>query len=149
NNMSLKVTVGMMGVAALAVAGGAYYWLHSRPGAAPSAVSAENATPTAPTVAEPNHAPTTEPEYSPNKQPSGPSGGPAKKDPTSAAPSGLPVAAGEILDFSADVAKVSSVATLRLQTAEKRNFQGKSAWHLQAFAHTQNPLRMVFQLDDQ
>jgi hypothetical protein len=26
---------------------------------------------------------------------------------------------------------------------------GKNAWHLQAFAHTQNPLRMVFELDDQ
>jgi hypothetical protein len=25
----------------------------------------------------------------------------------------------------------------------------KNAWHLQAFAHTQNPLRMVFELDDQ
>ncbi len=28
-------------------------------------------------------------------------------------------------------------------------FTGKNAWHLQAFAHTQNPLRMVFELDDQ
>ena len=61
----------------------------------------------------------------------------------------LPLRAGEILDFSADMAKVSSVATLRLQTSEKRNFQGKAAWHLQAMAHTQNPLRMVFELDDQ
>ena len=26
---------------------------------------------------------------------------------------------------------------------------GKNAWHLQAFAHTENPLRMVFPLDDQ
>jgi Protein of unknown function (DUF3108) len=73
---------------------------------------------------------------------------PARKDPV-AADGGLPLRAGEILEFSADAAKVSNVASLRLQTAEKRNFQGKSAWHLQAFAHTQNPLRMVFELDDQ
>jgi hypothetical protein len=38
---------------------------------------------------------------------------------------------------------------LELQTVEKRNFYGKNAWHLQALAHTQNPLRMVFELDDQ
>jgi hypothetical protein len=62
---------------------------------------------------------------------------------------GLPLRSGEILEFSADLAKVSNVATLRLQTAEKRNFLGKAAWHLQAIAHTQNPLRMVFELDDQ
>ena len=72
----------------------------------------------------------------------------AKKD--AAAPDGgLPLRSGEILEFSADLAKVTNVATLRLQTAEKRNFLGKTAWHLQAIAHTQNPLRMVFELDDQ
>jgi hypothetical protein len=146
--MSLKVTVGMMAVAALAVAGGAYYWLHSRPIAAPSAIAAASDRPPVPTVAEPSHAAATEPENSAKKHPSEPPGAAAKKDPAPT-PSGLPIAAGEILDFTADVAKVSSVATLRLQTAERRNFQGKSAWHLQAFAHTQNPLRMVFQLDDQ
>jgi len=35
------------------------------------------------------------------------------------------------------------------RVAEKRNFLGKNAWHLQAFAHTENPLRMMFALDDQ
>ena len=47
------------------------------------------------------------------------------------------------------MSKLNSVANLRLKVAEKRNFLGKSAWHLQAFAHTENPLRMVFVLDDQ
>jgi hypothetical protein len=56
---------------------------------------------------------------------------------------------GEVLQFVADVAKLSNVANLRLQTLEQRNFYGKSAWHLQALAHTENPLRMVFELDDQ
>ncbi len=36
-----------------------------------------------------------------------------------------------------------------MQVAERRDFFGRPAWHLQAFAHTQNPLRMVFELDDQ
>jgi Protein of unknown function (DUF3108) len=44
---------------------------------------------------------------------------------------------------------VPNVASLRLLVGAHRTFLGKSAWHLQAFAHTQNPLRMVFELDDQ
>lgn len=56
---------------------------------------------------------------------------------------------GEVLDFVADVAKLTNVANLRLRTLEQRNFFGKNAWHLQAIAHTENPLRMVFELDDQ
>jgi hypothetical protein len=60
-----------------------------------------------------------------------------------------PIRAGEIWDFSANVSKLSAVANLKLKVAEKRDFLGKSAWHLQAFAHTENPLRMVFELDDQ
>ena len=60
-----------------------------------------------------------------------------------------PLRAGETWQYSANVSKLSSVANLRLKVAEKRNFLGKSAWHLQAFAHTENPFRMVFALDDQ
>jgi hypothetical protein len=60
-----------------------------------------------------------------------------------------PIRAGETWDFSANVSKLSAVANLKLKVTEKRDFQGKSAWHLQAFAHTENPLRMVFELDDQ
>jgi Protein of unknown function (DUF3108) len=61
----------------------------------------------------------------------------------------LPVHAGEVLEFSANVAKLNNVANLRLQVNGRRDFLGKSVWHLQAFAHTENPLRMVFALDDQ
>jgi len=59
-----------------------------------------------------------------------------------------PIKQGEILDYSANVSKLNNVATLRLQVAARSDFLGKAAWHLQAFAHTQNPLRMVFELDD-
>jgi hypothetical protein len=57
--------------------------------------------------------------------------------------------AGEVLEFAADVAKLNNVANLRLAIVDRQNFFGKSAWHLQAFAHTENPLRMMFELDDQ
>jgi Protein of unknown function (DUF3108) len=66
-----------------------------------------------------------------------------------AADAGSPLRAGETWQYSAIVSKLSSVANLRLKVAEKRNFLGKNAWHLQAFAHTENPFRMVFALDDQ
>jgi hypothetical protein len=66
-----------------------------------------------------------------------------------AADAGSPLRAGETWQYSANVSKLNDVANLRLKVAEKRSFLGKSAWHLQAFAHTENPLRMVFALDDQ
>jgi len=146
--MSFRVKVGIAAVALLALAGGAYYWLHGRSNQPPTAIASEPEKTPAPAAAESSNAPTAGPE-SPAKARAEalPSGAP-KKEPVVPS-SGLPLRAGEILDFTVDVAKVSSVATLRLQTAERRNFQGKSAWHLQAFAHTQNPLRMAFQLDDQ
>lgn len=56
---------------------------------------------------------------------------------------------GESLEYAANVAKVSNVAALQLAVLGRPNFLGKDAWHLQATAHTQNPLRMVMQLDDQ
>jgi Protein of unknown function (DUF3108) len=66
-----------------------------------------------------------------------------------AEPAGLVPPVGEQLDFSGSVAKVKNVATLRLLVNGRKEIAGKDAWHLQAFAHTQNPLRMVFELDDQ
>jgi hypothetical protein len=69
--------------------------------------------------------------------------GPAEKD------TGGPLRAGEVLEYAASVAKLNNVANLRVQVAGRSNFLGKYAWHLQAFVHTENPLRMVFALDDQ
>jgi len=57
---------------------------------------------------------------------------------------------GETLDFSANVPKLNSVvANLRVKVGERKSVAGKDAWHLQAFAHTENPYRMVFELDDE
>ncbi len=77
-----------------------------------------------------------------------PSGKPAS-GPAEPADAGLLLPRGESLEFTAHVAKLSNVAALRLVVGERRSFLGRPAWHLQAFAHTQNPLRMVFELDDQ
>jgi hypothetical protein len=54
-----------------------------------------------------------------------------------------------VLEYTANVSSLTNVANLKLQVGEHRDFLGKSAWHLQAFAHTESPLRMVFELDDQ
>src|ERR1700686_5154095 len=43
---------------------------------------------------------------------------------------------GEVLEFSGSVAKVNSVASLRLVVNGRKTIAGKDAWHLQAFAHT-------------
>lgn len=56
--------------------------------------------------------------------------------------------AGETLAFTAHLAKLTNVAGLRLVAAERSNFLGRKTVHLQAFANTQNPLRMIFELDD-
>jgi Protein of unknown function (DUF3108) len=140
--MSSRVIAGIVSLLALSLAVAVYLLVRPTRIDTPSAIASEN--PPA-TVADP-------PPASDSKSAELAGGDAmtkaAKKD---AVPvdSGLPLRAGEVLDFTADVAKVSNVATLRLQTTEKRNFLGKSAWHLQAIAHTQNPLRMVFELDDQ
>src|SRR5579863_1448292 len=139
--MSLGKTV--VGIAVIAmVAGGAYYFVHER------SARAERTVPAAP-VSGPAEAPA--PPLPSAAITAAPSAAAATKAVPAAdpGPPGLPLKGGEVLDFTADVAKVSNVATLELQTVEKRNFYGRNAWHLQAFAHTQNPLRMVFELDDQ
>lgn len=58
---------------------------------------------------------------------------------------------GETLDYDANVTKLNStVAHLKISAVEKRGASaGNGIWHLQAFAHTENPYRMVFELDDQ
>jgi len=57
---------------------------------------------------------------------------------------------GESLEFAANVPKLNStIANLTLVVLPKQNFAGESAWRFQAFAHTENPYRMVFALDDE
>jgi hypothetical protein len=60
-----------------------------------------------------------------------------------------PLHEGEKLDYTANFSKLSNVATIRLAVTERRDFYGRPAWHLQALAHTINPMRIIFELDDQ
>jgi len=89
-----------------------------------------------------------------NAEPGTPTAAPSvetneKKGRTHAEP-GFTLRPGESLEFAANVTKLNStIANLKIVTAERRNFYGKNSWHLQAFARTENPYRMVFELDDQ
>lgn len=60
-----------------------------------------------------------------------------------------PLHSGETLEYVASIAKLGNVANLKLQVVDHKDFLSKTAWHLQAFAHTENPLRIMFALDDQ
>ncbi len=138
--MSQRATSWIAGLAALGCAAGAFYWLHAR-GEQPVRATA----PAEPLVAR-------ETSLAEKRALGVAAASRSKADAKKAAsPAGAEplVRAGEVLDYTANVSKLNNVANLRLQVAERRDFLGKSAWHLQAFAHTENPLRMVFELDDQ
>jgi len=75
---------------------------------------------------------------------------PANGKGANSAAMGFQPRSGETLDFSANVPKLNStVANLRVKVGERQSVAGKDVWHLQAFAHTENPYRMVFELDDE
>jgi hypothetical protein len=135
-----KAGIGVLATAL--VVGSAYYWLRvSSERRQPAPTPAREAQPAAP--------PRDSAPMEPVKAIASRSTPEAEPKRLATTEPGQPLRTGEILDYTAEVAKVSNVASLRLQVAERRNFVGKSAWHLQAFAHTQSPLRMVFELDDQ
>jgi hypothetical protein len=139
--MSLKTTLGIAALVVAGCAAGTFYWLHAHGGQpAPEVISVEP-----PGFRE---AP---PAEKPASRPAAKSSLPtdSKKTSPPVVDTALPLRAGEVLEYSANVSKLDNVATLKLQVAGRGNFLGKSTWHLQAFAHTQNPLRMVFELDDQ
>jgi hypothetical protein len=146
--MSLRTTAGVVAVAILSCAVGAFYYLRAR------------SAPPVPEVVSPEppgfrDAPRPEKSGGPAAAKSALSAVPRKalsadpKKAASTADTGLPLRAGEVLEYTANVSELNNVASLRLQVAGRGNFLGTSAWHLQASAHTQNPLRMVFELDDQ
>lgn len=138
--MSRKAIIGIGAVLVAGCAAGSLYWLQSRAGQAPpEAVSAE-----------PPEFHEASPSKRPVPAPTARASSPAETIKTvPPVDPGLPLREGEVLDYSANVASLNNVATLTLKVVGRGNFVGKSAWHLRATAHTQNPLRMVFELDDQ
>jgi Protein of unknown function (DUF3108) len=139
--MGRKITMASGALMALGLAAGGFYWMRARgeqglprpdvvspepPGFQESVVGNSPATP------EPGK-PTTK----------------TKKKKAPPAEPALPLKTGEVLNYTADVAKLENVATLTLKVAGQGSFLGKKVWHLQAAAHTLKPLRIVFELDDQ
>ena len=139
--MGIKTTVGVGTFVALGCAAGAFYWLHARNSQPlPEVVTREPPGFRSSAVAKP------QPSLTAAKSPAAPAG---RKKSAAPAEIALPLKTGEVLEYSANVSKVQNVATLTLKVAGQGNFLGKSAWHLKAAAHTLNPLRIVFELDDQ
>jgi hypothetical protein len=138
--MSRRMTLGLTAIAALGCAAGAFYWLHARSNQPP------------PDVASPEPPGFHEAPPADKHANAAVAKSPAPTDARKTAPSvewGSLLRAGEVLEYKANVSKLDNVANLKLQVAGRGNFLGKSTWHLQAFVHTENPLRMVFELDDQ
>jgi hypothetical protein len=142
--MSHRTNAGIAAVVALLCAGVALVWLHNRASQTLAELAHSSAansngtnTPIDDTTARDIRSPDTMGRTAEPKK------APAEKDADG------PLRAGEVLEYTANVANLNNVANLRVRVAERRNFLGKNAWHLQAFAQTENPLRMVFALDDQ
>ena len=142
--MGKKVALVVAIMALLLVAAGLLYWKVGHPG---SRITARPANPVASAPAGTgrgvgNAKPGTPVAASPVET--------SERKGSVPAEPGFTLRAGESLEFAANIAKLNStIANLKIVTAEKRNFYGKKSWHLQAFAHTENPYRMVFELDDQ
>lgn len=140
--MGRKITIVAGALVALGLAAGGFYWMRAR---------GEQALPL-PDVVSPEP-PGFEEAVLGDSQATPAPAKPATKTkakkkalPSEAA---LPLKTGEVLNYTADVAKLDNVATLTLKVAGQGSFLGKSVWHLQAAAHTLKPLRVVFELDDQ
>jgi hypothetical protein len=141
--MSRRVVVVLAIFLAVICGGAAFVWLH----AGGQSKTTVNFTPEPP-VATNRTTPTATPQPTASTAPM------AEKQPpvataATAAPAAFAPPIGEALEFSANVSKVNNVATLRLSVNGRKEIAGKDAWHLQATAHTQSPLRLVFELDDQ
>ena len=137
--MSGRVSLYLAIAVAVLFAGGAFLWLHFRGGSeqpvvsfTPIAHATEPAKESSPE--QPNAASANQPSESPAKKP-------APEPPFAPQP-------GEDLQFAASLAKVGNVASLRLQVIDKKELNGKPAWHFQATAKTQNAMRLIFELDD-
>jgi hypothetical protein len=140
--MIRQMQIAATAFGAILCAGGAYFWMHSShaPQPAPAVYESPDFAALAPSTA-----PGT------GRQPSAPEVGNSSVAAAGkkSADAGIALRAGEVLDYSASVSKLNAVATLRLVVAGRGSLGGKASWHLQAIAHTENPLRMVFELDDQ
>jgi Protein of unknown function (DUF3108) len=74
----------------------------------------------------------------------------AKADPAEPVkPAAMPFRTGETLNYRASWSAFSNAASVQLTVPEQRDLFGYPTWHLRAQAHTVNPVRSVFSVDDQ
>lgn len=139
-SMSYRKVVGVAVLVVIGSAAGGYYYLRERSEASARAWASSH-------EPEPTAAVTDETAAIAPPSPSAKSTASKKSEPE--ADAGLPLRGGEVLEYTANVANLTNVANLKLLVGAHKDFFGENAWHLQAFAHTENPLRMVFELDDQ
>jgi len=136
-NMSKKVQILIVFLVVLLLLGGYWYATHrmqkSLPGESGASLPAAKSGPSvSPNVTPENK----EAELPPGNKP--------------AAPTGPVLRPGESLEYAVNIAKLNStIANIRVTIVDQKNSGGKVAWHLEAFAHTENPYRMIFELDDQ
>ena len=140
-NMRGRASLKLAIVTAIVLAAAAFLWLHFRAGKSPNVVSFT------PIAHATESAKETPPEDAPSSSVPGQPVAPVAKKASAAEPSFAPKT-GEVLQFSASLAKVSNVASLRLEVLDKKDIDGKPAWHFQATAKTQNAMRLIFELDD-
>lgn len=143
--MGRKIAVSVGTLVALGLVAGAFIWIRARgvPPPRPDTVSPEPTEFHEASAASP-------PPIGRNEEPAPSTKNNSTKSKKKADPAPeLALKTGEVLNYTADVSKLESVATLTLKVAGKGNFLGKNVWHLQASAHTLKPLRIVFELDDQ
>lgn len=61
----------------------------------------------------------------------------------------MPFRVGEILNYRVAWAIFPNAAALQMNVVERRNLLGWQTWHFRASAHSQNPVRTLFEVDDQ
>ena len=138
--MSKKVRLVLVILIALLVVGGFWYATH-RGRTLPVATNPPETAGKTPSVTPPSRNVT--PESKGNE-------GAVNPNKPAASESAPTLRSGESLEYAANVTKLNStIANIKVTVREQKNISGKPVWHLQAFAHTENPYRMFFELDDQ
>jgi len=69
--------------------------------------------------------------------------------PTPPATPAAPFRAGERLNYTVLWSRIGDAVSAHLAVLSEQDFYGRPAWHVQAQAHTNNPLRYIFTVDDQ
>jgi hypothetical protein len=61
----------------------------------------------------------------------------------------MPFRTGEMLNYRVAWAIFPNAAALQMNVVERRNLLGWQTWHFRASAHSENPARTLFEVDDQ